>query len=171
MILELSDIIKNDNGQMSIDCDADIRGADFLGEDFVFTEPVHIVGRVTNNTKNLELEAKAEGKMRVRCARCAKEFVTGFAFPIDEILVREGGEIDADSEAIVFSGSEVELDDIIINNFLMNVEGRYLCSEDCKGLCPVCGCDLNEGSCDCDRENIDPRWAKLAEIMKDTTTE
>lgn len=171
MILELSDIIKNDNGKMSIDTEADIRSTDFLGEEFVFTRPVHIVGKVTNNTKNLELEARAEGAMHVRCARCAKEFETEFAFDIDEILVREDGEIDVDSEAIVFEGTKIELDDIVINNFLMNVEGRYLCSDDCKGLCPVCGCDLNEGSCDCDKENIDPRWAKLAEIMKDTTTE
>ena len=51
-------------------------------------------------------------------------------------------------------------------NFLMNVEGKYLCSEDCKGLCQHCGADLNEGDCGCSQENIDPRWAALVDIME-----
>ena len=49
----------------------------------------------------------------------------------------------------------------------MNLPGRFLCSEDCKGLCPKCGADLNLGDCGCDKEDIDPRWADLQKIMKD----
>ena len=60
----------------------------------------------------------------------------------------------------------VDIDDIVANNFLMNVEGKYLCSEDCKGLCQHCGADLNEGDCGCSQENIDPRWAALVDIME-----
>ena len=48
----------------------------------------------------------------------------------------------------------------------MNVEGKYLCSEDCKGLCSTCGADLNEGECGCSKGNIDPRWSQLLDIMK-----
>ena len=48
----------------------------------------------------------------------------------------------------------------------MNVEGKYLCSEDCKGLCQHCGADLNEGDCGCSQENIDPRWAALVDIIE-----
>ena len=60
----------------------------------------------------------------------------------------------------------VDIDDIVANNFLMNVEGKYLCSEDCKGLCQHCGADLNEGDCGCSQENIDPRWAALVDIIE-----
>ena len=60
---------------------------------------------------------------------------------------------------------------ILINNFLMNVSGKYLCKEDCKGLCSKCGQDLNVGECNCSDEEIDPRWAALAEIMKNSDTE
>ena len=60
----------------------------------------------------------------------------------------------------------VDIDDIVANNFLMNVEGKYLCSENCKGLCQHCGADLNEGDCGCSQENIDPRWAALVDIME-----
>ena len=61
---------------------------------------------------------------------------------------------------------KIDIDDIVANNFLMNVEGKYLCSEDCKGLCQHCGADLNEGDCGCSQENIDPRWATLIDIME-----
>ena len=64
---------------------------------------------------------------------------------------------------------EIDIYEVVLNNFLMNVEGKYLCMEDCKGLCTKCGADLNNGECGCDNDDIDPRWAKLAEIMKNSS--
>ena len=60
----------------------------------------------------------------------------------------------------------LELSYVLTDSFLMDVSGRYLCSDDCKGLCPHCGTDLNVSECNCENEYIDPRWEKLAEIMK-----
>ncbi len=171
MILDLSDIIKNDTDAMAVSCEIDLSGVEFMGEDFLFSSPLHMEGVLRNNTKNLELKAVITGKMQVRCARCAKPFETDVNFKLSEILLREDGEISPDSDAVVFSGYSVDLTEIVTNNFFMNVSGRYLCKDDCKGLCPICGSDLNEGECTCNNEQIDPRWAKLAEIMKDTTTE
>ena len=71
-----------------------------------------------------------------------------------------------DEDVIVYSGHQVELMEAIQNGFLLNVSGKFLCSEDCKGLCPICGMNLNEGECDCEKDYIDPRLLKLAEIMK-----
>ncbi len=171
MILDLSDIIKNDKDTMAVDCDIDLSSLEFMGEDFTFSKPLHIEGTIHNNTKNLELNARVSGSMQVRCARCAKPFDTDVDFDMTEILLREDGEISPDSDVVIFSGYEVDITEIVTNNFFMNVSGRYLCKEDCKGLCPICGKDLNEGDCDCDNDTIDPRWAALAEIIKDTTTE
>ncbi len=171
MILDLSDIIKRENGQKVIDVLLELAPIEFMGEDYVLKGPVHIDGAITNNSKNLELKAEVKGVVGVRCARCARDFDTEFEFGIDEILVRDETGIVDDPDIIAFAGYEVELDPIIVDNFLMNIEGRYLCSEDCKGLCPICGCDLNVSECSCEKETIDPRWAALAEIIKDTTTE
>ena len=71
-----------------------------------------------------------------------------------------------DEAADVFAGMELDLTEIVVSNILLNLSYKYLCSEDCKGLCPHCGTDLNLQDCDCDKEYIDPRWEKLAEIMK-----
>ncbi len=171
MILDLSDIIKNDTDSMAVDCDIDLTDAEFMGEDFLFPTPLHLTGDIRNNTKNLELNAKVSGNMQVHCSRCAKPFTSPVSFKVREILIREDGEISPDSDVVIFSGYTVDLTEIVTNNFFMNVSGQYLCKDDCKGLCPTCGCDLNEETCDCNHEQIDPRWAALAEIIKDTTTE
>lgn len=171
MILNLSDIIKDYDGVMPVECEIDLANVDFMGEEFKFAAPLRMSGKIRNNSKNLELDAVVSGKMEVHCARCASVFETDISFSVSEVFVREDEEFSRDEDVVVYSGHEIDLTDIVINNFLMNVSGRYLCSEDCKGLCPKCGCNLNERDCGCDRDEIDPRWAALADIIKDTTTE
>ncbi|MBQ3225937.1 MAG: DUF177 domain-containing protein, partial [Clostridia bacterium] len=67
----------------------------------------------------------------------------------------------------VFEGHEIELDDIIESNILVNLSLKYLCSDDCKGLCPVCGADRNLTDCSCGQDEIDPRMAGLKNLLID----
>ena len=166
MLIDLSDIIKDYGGKLNISEDFKMEDVDFMGEQFTFIGDCHLSGYIMNNTKSLDFCGVVTGKAEAHCARCQKPVIIDVEFPISEVLVREDGEISEDEDAVVYSGHEIEVSDILINSFLMNVSGKYLCSEDCKGLCPHCGTDLNESNCDCDKEYIDPRWEKLAEIMK-----
>ncbi|MBR4173611.1 MAG: DUF177 domain-containing protein, partial [Clostridia bacterium] len=117
----------------------------------------------------LELDMTVTGKATVHCARCGKPILEDISFPVRETLVREGDEVPTDEDVILYSGKEIELDSVIVSSFLMNVPIKYLCKDDCKGLCPRCGTNLNEHTCDCGKDDIDPRWEKLAEIMKNMT--
>lgn len=168
MTVNVSGILKIYGEKIDIDSRIDLHDADFLGEQYVFLKPVHVKGTISNNGQSLDLKATASGTMQVHCARCCKPFEVDIEFPVDELLAQDDGEISDEDDVIVFSGNEIDLDDIVLNSFLMNVEGKYVCKEDCKGLCPKCGKDLNDGPCDCEEE-IDPRWAGLAQIMKDST--
>ena len=138
---------------------------EFLGE-YRFSEPLRVEGSISNNGKALRLRANAAGRMTTDCARCTKEITVPVEFEITENLMQGEGEAAGDEDVILFKDTVIELDDIVLDNFLMNVEGKYLCSEDCKGLCPTCGADLNKGECGCSKENIDPRWSQLLDIMK-----
>lgn len=168
MIIDLSEIIRDSAKEILLDNSIEPENIEFMGESFVFNSPLHVVGKITNNTKALELRARAEGTMEVHCARCRRPITVPISFGISEIILRESGE-EPDEEIIVAENEQIELYDIVLNNFLMNVEGRYLCSDDCKGLCQKCGKDLNTGDCGCDNDEIDPRWAGLAEIMKNSS--
>ena len=166
MLINLSDIIKDDGGKLEVSESFEMPKTAFLGEEFTFDKPLHLEAKILNNTKSLELKGKVTGEMNVHCARCGKLLTVALEFPISEILVREDSNFTEDEDVIVYSGNSCELMEAIENGFLLNVSGKFLCSEDCRGLCPQCGTNLNESECNCDNEYIDPRLEKLAEIMK-----
>ena len=168
MKIDLSEVIKDYGGRLAISADVPMEDLTFLGETFSFDLPLHIEGSITNNTKSLELQAKVSGNAGVHCGRCMRPITIPVDFSIQETLVQNEETVSDDADVVVFSGYSLDLMEIIINHFLMQVPAKYLCKEDCKGLCLKCGADLNAGDCDCE-EDIDPRWAALAEIMKKTT--
>ncbi len=168
MIIDLSEIIRNDSIKINLDTDISLEPIEFLGESFQFAKPLHVIGTIINNTKSLELAAKVKGEMGACCARCREPLTVAVEFNISEVIMQNADDI-AEEDVIIIEGEEIDIAEIILNNFLMNVSGKYLCKDDCKGLCLKCGKNLNEGDCGCSDDEIDPRWAKLAEIMKDSS--
>ena len=170
MKIDLSEIKKDYGAKASVSETFDVGEIEFMGETYLFPQPLSLKGSITNNTKSLHLEAKVTGTMQAHCARCMRPAEVPVSFRIDEILAEEDSVSESDEEDVVlYHGDHITLDELIVNSFLMHVPGRFLCREDCKGRCFRCGKDLNEGSCDCDTEEIDPRWAALAKIMKETS--
>ena len=66
----------------------------------------------------------------------------------------------------LLEGDELDLDDVLESSFILNTDTLFLCREDCKGLCPRCGADLNDGPCGCKPEK-DPRLAVLEQLLDD----
>lgn len=64
-------------------------------------------------------------------------------------------------------GMELDLDEVMTDEFILAMDTKHLCSEDCKGRCPLCGADLNEGPCQC-KPAADPRFAVLAQLLEQT---
>ncbi len=170
MIIDVSAILKELGGRIDISDEISVADTDFLGELYHFNKPLKIEGSIANTGKSLIFKAVCSGVMQTKCARCMKDIDVDISFDIDEVLAQsDGSETQEDSELILFEGHTVDIDDIVLNNFLTNISGKYLCSEDCKGLCSICGADLNEGDCGCKRDVIDPRWAALADLIKDNS--
>lgn len=74
---------------------------------------------------------------------------------------------DEDLFVSVYEGDEIDVDELVREQVLLALPTRFVCREDCKGLCPQCGADLNAGPCSCPTKEIDPRWAALASLKKD----
>lgn len=169
MVIDVSSILKEFGGKITVSGEIVLGDTDFLGELYHFNEPVFINGSISNNGQSLSFKADCSGRMHTKCARCMKDIDVNIEFNVEETLVQDDGSISEDSDIILFDGHTVDIDDIVINSFLMSISGKYLCREDCKGLCPKCGADLNEGDCGCERNEIDPRWAALADLMKNNS--
>ncbi len=69
-------------------------------------------------------------------------------------------------EVLYYSHGEIDLSLIYLEKTYLAIPMKPLCSEDCKGICPICGKNLNYGECGCNRRSTDPRWQKLAEIKE-----
>ncbi len=119
-------------------------------------------GKITCTGGVLVLEASVEAEVKTACARCLTEINLPLKFDFSETLVLSGQETEADKDSVIFfEGKEIDVAEIAINNLLLNISSKYLCSEDCRGLCSKCGKNLNDGDCDCDFFEIDERWEKL----------
>ena len=77
----------------------------------------------------------------------------------------EEDRLNALDESDFLNGYNLDVDKLVYGETLLNWPSRVLCSEDCKGLCKVCGQNLNQGTCNCDSTDLDPRMAKIRDIF------
>jgi uncharacterized protein len=171
MIINVSEILKNYGEKIAVDGVIERENAEFLGERFVFIKPLTVKGIIINNGKTLKLNADVSAVVKTRCARCGCDIELPVEFCADEAF-GQGGAVSEDEDITSFEGNEIIPDDIILNAFFMNIPTKSLCDENCKGLCLICGKNLNDGACGCEAEqDIDPRWAALAKIKNNMPDE
>lgn len=101
------------------------------------------------------------------CGRCLDLFENKSKAVLSGRLI-EKPELDNEDEEdnlIYYNGDKLNLKEEIIEAIILNLPMKPLCSEKCKGLCPKCGTNLNEGQCNCESDYVDPRFEKLKELF------
>lgn len=132
--------------------------------------PVDVEGRVTNTGEFLVFEGKASAVLKAICDRCLAEFTMPVSAPVEAFFrkpsagSRENGP--GEDEIHTFQGDHIDLAGPVVESLALEIPIRVVCSEDCKGLCPVCGTNLNREQCGCKVEAIDPRLSVLADLLK-----
>ena len=91
--------------------------------------------------------------IRGACARCTQPVQERLVVPFEERFARDAS---TEEEIYPFTGNEIDLQESLEEAAFMALPLRLLCKEDCKGLCPQCGADLNEGDCGCVQETSNP---------------
>ncbi len=148
---------------------------DFTGEELTQTSPLHAAG-------SAELLAHSEGELRIQgkytvqvaaqCDRCLAQAqfpLDGrfdlFYRPMSFIAKEEEVEIDeGEAEIGFYEDGGIELEDILREQVLLALPMQRVCSDVCKGICPVCGKNRNETTCDCKIESTDDRWGALRNL-------
>lgn len=122
-------------------------------------------GVIRNEAGALTLTGRIRARLRCVCDRCASVFETERDIPLDVPLARELQD-EENPDYFLLEGDELDLDDLLETAFILGMDGRFLCREDCRGLCPRCGANLNDGPCSCKPET-DPRLAVLEQLLDD----
>ena len=165
MLLGLSKIIDCPGASVPFSTSIDLRDLRF-GNCYPVSESVEAEGIVRNTAGVLMMTGVIKTCIHGICDRCASAFDRQMEVPIDVILVTELADEDHEDEWVFpLEGDSADLEDIIRTVFVLNMDSKLLCKEDCKGLCCRCGRNLNEEACTCQKE-IDPRLAALKQLLE-----
>jgi uncharacterized protein len=139
-------------------------------------EPLHAEGAAElldrKDSRTIRVSGRIEGKLENSCARCLEPIGTEvkgkldlFFYPMAEIARNEEHAISSDDADIGFYEEPgLPLADVVREQVSLWLPMRELCREDCKGLCPHCGANLNRERCDCKEELNDSRWDALRQL-------
>ena len=161
MLLDLRKIIDNPGASAEFECELDSGRLDFPSVAGYLGRP-SARGRVFNEAGILRLEGEINADMTCICDRCGEEFESAKTTVVDAVLALEDSE--ENPELFVIEGDQLDLDDVLSTVFVLDMETKFLCKEDCKGLCSRCGKNLNLGPCGC-RKETDPRFAVLEQLL------
>ena len=165
MLLGLSKIIDCPGASLPFNVSVDLSDLCY-GISYPVTEPVVASGTVRNTAGVLMMEGELTTTIHGTCDRCASPFDREIRFPIHAVLVTElADEENEDEWVFPLEGDSADLDDIVRTVFVLNLDSKLLCKEDCRGLCPRCGKNLNDGPCNCQKE-LDPRFAALKQLLE-----
>ncbi len=122
---------------------------EYLARWIRFAEPVEVEARYVFDGTGFTVKGTVQTAFSAECARCMKEFNEPFVQEFEERFEKNAPE---DGEVYGYRGEELDLSDLVRDTILLHMPTVSLCKEDCCGLCPVCGCDLNTVRCSCQRE-------------------
>ncbi|HBI72570.1 MAG TPA: DNA-binding protein [Lachnospiraceae bacterium] len=169
MLISLSEIMNTTDKVENISAPIEMDTFEFQGNsyEFIRKDPVNLT--ITNlGNRKVMIEADTKVSLMLNCSRCLKKIAypmeIQFSKEIDFNLTEEERAQDLD-ETNYIVGYDLNVDTLIYDEILIGFPMKLLCREDCKGICKNCGKNLNEGSCDCDTTEYDPRMARIRDIF------
>ena len=163
MILDVTSVLHTPGGRLPFQFSMDLSDMEFSGRHPV-SHPVEVRGEVRNSADVLTLELTASTTLDAVCDRCGRAFFQEKEVPYSCMLAEALQNEDSD-EIVLLEAGKVDAGELARTAFILGMDTKTLCSEDCKGLCPRCGANLNDGPCGC-RKEPDPRLAVLAKLLE-----
>ena len=143
-------------------------------EDFRVAAPVSLAFDIFKDKQQFRLVGRVETTLELPCSRCLEPFT----LPVEQTFdlryqphAQNAGEGEREIEeddltTAFYEDDEIDLGQLMREQFYLSLPMKPLCAEDCRGLCPVCGTNLNRGTCDCKRSWDDPRLGALKELRR-----
>lgn len=165
MKLNLKRFAQEPGAVLPFDYELDLSQVEWNGQR-PFSHGIHVKGKVRNMAGAMLLKVRLDTVLSLLCDRCAQPFEREKTVEYETLLAQELENGESDDIVLLDGDGTLELDGLMREVFLLEMDTKNLCSEDCKGLCSGCGANLNRESCRCKKE-IDPRLAKLAQLLED----
>lgn len=140
---------------------------EFNGTQFDFAAPLCIDLSYAYDGEGFNVKGRLSSTLRMNCTKCNQEFFSPFEIDFAERFVKAFDEASDEMDCYPFAGEVLELDQMILDLIILNAPMYGVCKEDCKGLCPSCGCNLNLTQCSCSDNDVkDSGFASLKEFAQ-----
>lgn len=163
MMIDIKELFDAPGTELPLSGEINLSEVDIWGQK-IFCSPVQISGLFQNRSGIVSLKYEAKAKLQYDCDRCGKETEKEETYGFEHWLARELVSEDNDEYILVPTGT-IDMDELVMADVTLELPFQLLCREDCKGLCPICGADLNETTCNCERKQIDPRLESLKMLL------
>ena len=144
-------------------------------DDFRIASPVKLSFDIHKDKSTFRLVGRTETTLAVPCSRCLEPMTVPvnaeFNLRYQPHSTNTGeGELEIEEDDLTtafYQNDEIDLEQLMREQFYLALPMKPLCSDDCKGLCAICGTNLNRGTCECKQESLDPRLAALKQLRTD----
>ena len=167
MLVNLSDVLTSEGKTATQTVEIEMTSFKSKMGEFFITKKEPITFILTNiGVDKASIEGKIELTFSAACDRCLTEVPTNLNLQFSrEVTSPEYHDDDETDEINYMEGYNLEVDAFVYNEILLNWPMKILCKADCKGICNICGKNLNDGSCGCDTFVPDPRMALIKDIF------
>ena len=163
MVLDLSNVFANTGEKKAESFLVDLSDLEYSGG-YPFVSPVKVRASAENNAGIVTLELYAEFDYTAPCDRCFETVTRRYNLRFFHKLIKKLEE-EYNDDFIETPDMKVDIDELVLSDVLLELPSKFLCREDCQGLCPQCGKNLNLGNCGCSNTQVDPRLEKLKELL------
>lgn len=160
-MIDISKLLRRNDNKEELQTEFNIKEIEHNYDTIMFEGPIIFSGIITNINKIVTVEGDIEFKFKINCYSCNDEFEYMQKMNIKETFMQSPNE----DEYPILS-EQIDLEQAIKDNLILRLPTRFLCKEDCKGICQDCGKNLNNGKCNCTDSKIDPRFEKLRQLLK-----
>lgn len=166
MKTDLSQLRDENVSSISLKGEINMDLLDIGGRKIKFINPIEYDGEIYKVDGDKIIDLKITYTYEEDCGRCLEPFVREEITTLSGELVRKTDEIieDEEKEIIYYSDEKLDITDDIIDMIVLSLPMKPLCSDECKGICPQCGTNLNREKCNCVVEDTDPRFAILKDL-------
>ena len=165
MKISLLELIEGKDKKIEIKKNLD---KDFTIDDIDFINPITILLQLYKVDDDISGSIKIKYEYTEECSRCLKKYKNIIEKEEDVFITSEDidpKDKDTDMFYIQLDNGQIDIDVVIKEIFIINRPLKPLCDEKCKGLCPECGANLNDESCNCDTKEVDPRMEQLKDLL------
>ena len=138
--------------------------------DASFPSPMKVSGDITNTAGYMRMMVTLSVDYESRCARCLTPLSGSFTFDLEKTVAPRDVLADLPEERlddyVIIEDGFLDIDEQMKEQLELEFPSRFLCSEDCRGLCQKCGKNLNDGECGCTAKDIDPRLLPLQKLLE-----